>query len=459
MAIDWTKTIATYMGILIMVGQLFLSLSILIVLHELGHFLPARLFGTRVEKFYLFFDAWGGSLFKFTKGETEYGIGWLPLGGYVKISGMIDESFDKEQMAGEPQEWEFRSKTAWQRLIIMLGGVTVNFLLGFLIYAMVLFTWGNEYLPNANVTHGIYVDSLGQEMGLREGDKILAIGDQPFEKFNSRLLTRAIIIDGVASVTVERNQQELTLPIDEKFTTLLASYKYKDYDLFGPRFPFIIRRVAADSPAEKAGIQPEDQLLSLNGQSTPFAIDFVRAIADYPNETVQVGVLRNGTDTLQLQLTTSEEAKIGIGTYTPFEILGSETQEYSLAEAFPAGYRKGVNFLNDQLKAFGQMFRGNIKVQDSLGGFGTIAGMYGTEWIWERFWEMTAILSLILAFMNLLPIPALDGGHVMFLLYEVVTGKKPSDKFMEIATIVGFVIVIGLVLYANGLDLFRSIFG
>lgn len=447
------------MGILIMVGQLVLSLSILIVLHELGHFIPARLFGTRVEKFYLFFDAWGGSLFKYKKGETEYGIGWLPLGGYVKISGMIDESFDKEQMAGEPQPWEFRSKPAWQRLIIMLGGVTVNFLLGFFIYAMVLFTWGEEYLPNQNAVYGIYVDSLGQEMGLRDGDKILAIGDESFDKFDNRTLIRAIVINNVNSVTVDRDGQKVVVPIDEKFTSMLSSYKFKNFGLFGPRYPFIVRQVAKGSPAEEGGMQEGDQLLALNGQSTPYAIDFVKAISEHQEQDIKVEVLRNEKDTVTLDLKTDENAKLGIANKTQYEVLGSQTQEYSFGEALPAGFRKGTGFLSDQMKAFGQMFRGNIKVKDSLGGFGTIAGMYGREWIWERFWQMTAILSLILAFMNLLPIPALDGGHVMFLLYEVVTGQKPSDKFMEIATIVGFVIVIGLVLYANGLDIIRGIFG
>lgn len=446
------------MGILIMAGQLFLSLSILIVLHELGHFIPARLFGTRVEKFYLFFDAWGFNLFKYQKGETEYGIGWLPLGGYVKISGMIDESFDKEQMAGEPQDWEFRSKPAWQRLIIMLGGVTVNFILGFLLYSMVLWTWGEEYLPAENVTAGIYVDSLGADMGLKEGDKVLAIGDQAFEKFNNRLLIREIVINNVESVTVERDQQELKIPIDEKYTTLLSSYKYKNFGLFGPRYPFIVAQVAKESPAEVAGMQVEDQLVALNGEPTPYAIDFIRKVVDYKAQAVTVTVLRDGQN-VDLELTTNENGTIGVGAYNQLEVLGSERQDYTLGEAFPAGFTKGTQFLNDQIKAFGQMFRGKIKVQESLGGFGTIAGMYGKEWIWERFWEMTAILSLILAFMNLLPIPALDGGHVMFLLYEMVTGQKPSDRFMEIATIIGFVIVIGLVLFANGLDIIRSIFG
>lgn len=446
------------MGILIMAGQLFLSLSILIVLHELGHFLPARLFGTRVEKFYLFFDAWGFSLFKYQKGETEYGIGWLPLGGYVKISGMIDESFDKEQMAGEPQDWEFRSKPAWQRLIIMLGGVTVNFILGFLLYSMVLFVWGEEYLPAENVTAGIYVDSLGADMGLQEGDKVLAIGDQAFEKFNNRQLIREIVINNVASVTVERDQSEVKIPIDGKYTTLLSSYKYKNFRLFGPRFPFVVGQVGKDTPAEAAGVQVDDQLVAINGEATPYSIDFVRKIVDFKDQKVTLTVLRNGQN-VDLDLTTTEQGTIGVGAYNELKVLGSERQDYTLGESLPAGFTKGTQFLSDQMKAFGQMFRGKIKVQESLGGFGTIAGMYGTEWIWERFWEMTAILSLILAFMNLLPIPALDGGHVMFLLYEMVTGQKPSDRFMEIATIIGFVIVIGLVLFANGLDIIRSIFG
>ena len=446
------------MGILIMAGQLFLSLSILIVLHELGHFIPARLFGTRVEKFYLFFDAWGFSLFKHQKGETEYGIGWLPLGGYVKTSGMIDESFDKEQMAGEPQEWEFRSKPAWQRLIIMLGGVTVNFILGFLLYGMVLFVWGEEYLPAKNVTAGIYVDSLGTEMGLKEGDKVLAIGDQTFEKFNNRALIREIVINNVPSVTVERDQQEVKIPIDPKFTTLLSSYKYKGYGLFGPRYPFVVAQVGKDTPAEAAGVEVEDQLVAINGEPTPYSIDFVRKIADYKGQQITITVLRDGQN-VDLDITTTENGTIGIGAYNQLQVLGSERQDYTFGEAMPAGFVKGTQFLSDQMKAFGQMFRGKIKVQESLGGFGTIAGMYGKEWIWERFWEMTAILSLILAFMNLLPIPALDGGHVMFLLYEMVTGQKPSDRFMEIATIIGFVIVIGLVLFANGLDIIRSIFG
>jgi len=446
------------MDYVIMAGQLMLSLSILIVLHEMGHFFPARLFGTRVEKFYLFFDPWF-SLFKYKKGDTEYGIGWLPLGGYVKISGMIDESFDTEQMSQEPQPWEFRSKPAWQRLIIMLGGVTVNFLLGFLIYGMVLWVWGEEYIPNEKVEYGIYADSLGRDMGLETGDHMVSINGKPFEKFNDRLVVREIIINDARSLTVKRDGSEKEISIDPKFVGILSSYENKSEPLFSARVPFIAQEMTEDGPAKKAGIEKEDRLIALNGAPTPYFQNFYYMVKDLTEEEVNVTVLRNDSDTLNFNLTTTEDGKVGIYPYGPAHFFGTETQEYSLAEALPAGVAKGWSFLGDQVKAFGQMFRGKIKASESLGGFGTIGSMFGNEWLWERFWTMTAILSLILAFMNLLPIPALDGGHVMFLLYEVVTGRKPSDKFMERATMIGFAIVLLLVLYANGLDVIRSFFG
>ncbi len=445
------------MDYVIMAAQLMLSLSILIVLHELGHFIPAKLFGTRVEKFYLFFDPWF-SLFKVQKGETEYGIGWLPLGGYVKISGMIDESFDTEQMKEAPKPWEFRSKPAWQRLIIMLGGVTVNFLLGFFIYGMVLFVWGEEYLPNTNVKYGIYADSLGQELGLRTGDHIISVGDKPFEKFNDRVVFREIIFNDAKNITVERNGQEVQVPIDPKFVGILSSYENKDKLLFMPRYPFVIAQTAKGSPAEKAGIKAQDSIIAFNGTPTPFFDDFLELARKHKNEPITVTLVRNQQDTLNLSMTTTENGTIGVASYNASYFFDLERQDYTLLEALPAGVTKGWGFLADQFKAFGQMFRGKIKASESLGGFGSIGRMFGNVWVWERFWTMTAILSLILAFMNLLPIPALDGGHVMFLLYEVVTGRRPSDKFMEYATMIGFIIVIALVLYANGLDIVRGIF-
>ncbi len=445
------------MDYVVMAGQLMLSLSILIVLHELGHFVPAKLFGTRVEKFYLFFDPWF-SLLKVKKGETEYGIGWLPLGGYVKISGMIDESFDTEQMKSEPQPWEFRSKPAWQRLIIMLGGVTVNFILGFFIFGMVLWIYGEEYLPNENVKYGIYADSLGQEMGLRTGDHIVSVGGKPFDKFNDRVVVREIIFNNADQLTVRRDEREVELPIDEKFVGVLSSYENKDKLLFLPRYPFVVGRVVEGTPADGAGVLAEDHIIGLNGKPTPYFDSFLEKVKRHKEEQVDVRLVRNERDTLSLTMTTTENGTIGVVPYGATYFFDTERQEYTFLEALPAGTIKGWQFLTDQLKAFGQMFRGKIKPSESLGGFGSIGRMFGGVWQWERFWTMTAILSLILAFMNLLPIPALDGGHVMFLLYELVTGRKPSDKFMEYATLVGFIIVIALVLYANGLDILRGIF-
>ncbi|MDX1943002.1 MAG: RIP metalloprotease RseP [Saprospiraceae bacterium] len=467
------------MDILIMAGQLMLSLMILVTLHELGHFLPARWFNTRVEKFYLFFDPWF-SLFKARKVNgswsfdsflnknkeypddrkdiTEYGIGWLPLGGYVKISGMIDESMDTEQMKQPPQPWEFRSKPAWQRLIIMLGGVTVNFILGFFLYAMVLWIWGEEYLPNENVKYGIFVDSLGMDMGLKDGDKVLAIGDQPFEKFNDRLVIREVIINNANKLTVERDGKQIDLPIDPKFVKILSSRDSKNKLLFGPRTPFGVEAVAKDSPAERAKIQKDDQIIGFNDISTPYLTDFQKLARANKNKDVVVMILRN-PDTLRLNMKITEDGRIGVEAKSYRYYFDYKRQEYTLGQALPLGITKGLGFLNDQLKAFGQMFRGKIKVSESLGGLGSIGGMFGAEWRWERFWFMTAILSLILAFMNLLPIPALDGGHVMFLLYEMISGRKPSDKFLEYATTVGFVLVLGLIVYANGLDIWNAIKG
>jgi len=440
------------MDYVVMLGQLFLSLSILIVLHEMGHFLPAKWFNTRVEKFYLFFDPYF-SLFKYTKGETEYGIGWLPLGGYVKISGMIDESMDREQMKQPPKPWEFRSKPAWQRLIIMLGGVTVNFILGFLIWGMVLWNWGAEFMPAKNATYGIVVDSLGMQMGLQDGDKILQIGDVPFTKFNPGLLKREVVVNDATSMKVERNGSEKVLPIDPKFTDILSRHENKNMRIFTFRYPFILDSVVVGLPAYKAGFKKGDKVVGVNGTATPFYHQFSKAIKDFKEKEATLKVERGG-QRLDIVVPISDKGTIGVTRQVP----ATEREDYTLAQALPAGVKKGVDFLSVQIKAFAQMFRGKIKASESLGGFGSIAGMFGYSWNWERFWEMTAILSLILGFMNLLPIPALDGGHVMFLLYEIVSGRKPSDKFLEYATIAGFVLLIGLMLYANGLDIIRKFF-
>lgn len=441
-----------------MTGQLILSLSILIILHEAGHFIPSRLFGTRVEKFFLFFDAWGKKLFSTKIGDTEYGIGWLPLGGYVKISGMIDESMDTEQMKQPAQPWEFRAKPAWQRLIIMLGGVTVNFFLGLFLFGMVLFVWGEEYLPAENVKYGIYADSLGRELGLQNGDQVVSVGNEPFEKFNPRQVFLDIILGEADQLTVKRDGRTVTLPIKEEFATELAGYANQGGSLFSARFPFVVEKVSDGMPASKSGLQPDDRIISLNGQPTPYWQDFTVAMKGKENEEVTLGVLR-GADTLQMPIASNEHAKLGIIPYQTYDyFFDTRRMDYSFGQALSAGADKGINFLANQLKAFGQMFRGKIKASDSLGGFGTITSLFPTTWDWETFWNITAILSLILALMNLLPIPALDGGHVMFLIWEVVTGRKPSDKFMEWATMIGFIIIIALVVYANGLDVYRAFF-
>lgn len=438
---------------IIMIAQLILSLSILVILHELGHFIPAKLFKTRVEKFYLFFDPWF-SLLKFKKGETEYGVGWLPLGGYVKISGMIDESMDKEQMKQPPQPWEFRSKPTWQRLIIMLGGVTVNFLLGIFIFSMILWHYGEEYLPTENAIYGLQTDSLGREIGFMDGDKILKVGDLPFERFEPGWLKKDLVVNDIKTITVVRNGKEVEFEVNQNVIPSLSSYEYKDSPLIGLRFPFILNEIVEGSPAEKANLLKGDRFTSVNGKETFHIGEFAKELVQYKEQPVVLGIER-GDSLIQVEVITDKEGKIGVSPVDLFTILETARQDYSFSSSLPAGFSKAYNFLADQIKAFGKIFRGDIKASDSLGGFASITSLFPTEWDTETFWRITAILSLILGLMNLLPIPALDGGHVMFLLYEIVAGRKPSDRFMEVATIVGFIVILALLLYANGLDIMR----
>jgi regulator of sigma E protease len=456
------------MDILVKVGQLVLSLSILIVLHELGHFLPAKWFKTKVEKFYLFFDPYF-ELFKKKIGETEYGIGWLPLGGYVKIAGMVDESFDTEQMKEPPQPWEFRSKPAWQRLIIMLGGVTVNFVLGFFIYSMMFWTWGDKYLPTENVTWGVQPDSIGQVIGIQPGDIVTAIDTYQLQRYNPLIVKSHIVIDGSRTLTVKRDGQPVKLTISSEVAEYLSLNKNKDVMLYSLRQPFevgvmpetckgiLFWKKCEPAPAEKAGIKLGDKIIGLNGASTPFFGDFFNAVMALPKgeKDLQVQLLR-GADTLNLTVHTNEAGKIQASPAGDMsKTFKLETEQFNLLQSFPQGWKKMSNFLGSQWKAYGKMFSGEIKVTESLGSFISIGGMFPSEWDWYSFWNLTAMLSLVLAFINLLPIPALDGGHVMFLLFEVLTGKKPSDKFMEVATMIGFVILISLMVFALGLDISR----
>ncbi|MFB6454554.1 RIP metalloprotease RseP [Chitinophaga sp. Hz27] len=442
--------------ILIKGGQLILSLSILVVLHELGHFIPAKLFKTRVEKFYLFFDPWF-SLFKIKKGETEYGIGWLPLGGYVKISGMIDESMDKEQMAKPPQPWEFRAKPAWQRLIIMIGGVTVNILLAFFIYFMILWTHGYKYLPTKNLTWGIQVDSLGKSIGLQDGDKILSLDNKEVKEFAK--IPGYMILHSSKTIQVDRNGQVVNVAIPEGFigkvmSELKAKRIFMDVRL-PDSLPYVVEKVKKGA-GEKAGIKAGDQMLRVNGADASTFEHFMTEIKKYKSQTITLDVVR-GKDTVQLHPALDSTGLLMVQAKSPLE---ETTIHYTFFQAIPAGVHMGIDKINSYILQLRLLFVSkDVKMTESLGGFGSIAQLFPEEWNWLDFWDLTAFLSIILAVMNILPIPALDGGHVLFLIYEIVTGRKPGEKFLEYAQIVGMVILLGLLLLANGLDIWRHFFG
>jgi len=445
------------MDTLVNVSQFLLSLSLLIILHELGHFLPARWFKTRVEKFYLFFDfAPFNSLWKTKRGDTEYGIGWLPLGGYVKISGMVDESMDTDALKQPPQPWEFRSKKAWQRLIIMLGGVTVNFLLGFAIFAMMLWWYGERYMPANGVEHGLAFDSLLIEQGFRDGDMILQVAGKPFDRVDQADFLENLLLGEPAEVAIRRAGKDTTLSVSRDAIQALTKPGVLKGPMFAPRIPFIVESVVPGKPAAEGGIQPGDRIVSVDDVPTPFYDQFTRQARLKKGESVDIGYLR-GADTAQTRITLTPEGLIGVMAKQQ-DLIRTERSRYNLLSAIPAGVQKGVGFLNTQMKAFGMMFSGKLNVNDNLGSLISISKLYGTTWDWERFWAMTASLSILLAFMNLLPIPALDGGYVVFLLWEVVTGRRVSDQVMEKAVTVGFFLLLGLMVYALGLDLWRHVF-
>lgn len=447
------------MEIVIKLSQFLLSLSLLIILHELGHFIPAKLFKTRVEKFYLFFDI-KYSLFKKKIGETEYGIGWLPLGGYVKISGMIDESMDKDQMALPPQPWEFRSKPAWQRLIIMLGGVTVNFILAFIIYIGMTFAYGDLYINNSDVKDGVWVSNpVVEKIGIQTGDKIIAVDGQKIERFHE--INEKILMG--KEVTIERNgvQQTIALPINF-IDKLMSGGKISIVEL---RVPFVVTATDELSP-NKNTVQPKDIITSFNGTPIKYADELFALIKNAKNKTVPAIVKRNDKE-IALSLVVNDSSKMGIGyagrlPYDNLKKLGLypvSEQDYSFFESFPIGIEKGKNQLLGYGKQLKMIFNPNTGAYKGVGGFAAIYNIFPDTWSWEIFWTITALLSIMLGVMNLLPIPALDGGHVMFLLYEIISGRKPSDKFMENAQMVGFVLLISLLVFANGNDIYKAIVG
>jgi len=432
---------------LIMAGQLILALSIIVTIHEFGHFIAARAFGIRVEKFFLFFDAWDIKLFKYKKGDTEYGIGWLPLGGYVKISGMIDESMDKEAMKLPPKDYEFRSKPAWQRLIVMLGGVIMNFILGIALMAFVTLKYEKEYLPVESIDSGIYAYDLGKEVGFKTGDKLVSVNGEKLDRFSD--ITSQSNLMG-ATVTVLRNGEEVEITIPDDF--------YKNYTKKRPLFiradnySFTIDSVVLDGPAYKAGLMANDKILNVDSVQIASFGDFRNKIVNSGGQTVNMHILR-GVDTLVFSVDVDSVGIVGVVTNTP----PYEYKNYSLSDGLKYGWNDGISVLKANAKGFGKIFSGKEKATDSLQGPIGIATIYGSEWKWHRFWFLTAMISLILAFMNLLPIPALDGGHVVFLAIEVITRRKLSDNFMEKAQMVGMVLLLGLMVFVIGNDIWKHI--
>jgi regulator of sigma E protease len=437
------------MEIFIKASQFLLSLSILIILHEAGHFTFAKIFKTRVEKFYLFFDPWF-SLLKKKIGETEYGLGWLPLGGYVKISGMIDESMDKEAMKLPPQPYEFRSKPGWQRLLIMLGGVMVNFLLALVIYVLVLYTWGESYIPTKNLTAGVMVDSVAMQMGLRNGDKILSIDGKATDNYLA--IVHDIVVNDAKTIQIEREGSLMEVEIPENVIAPLLKTSFPIL----PRVPFYVQDFGNNSPARKAGMQVNDRIIGINGAYFQYWDQFKEIIPRYKNQTTDISVVRNEKDTMQFNVAIGEDAKIGVMVDLNLNrFYEDKIVHYTFLQSIPAGIDKGFRTVSSYLKQLKLLFKPETKAYESIGGFLKIGSIFSPVWDWQSFWNMTALLSIILAVMNILPIPALDGGHVAFLLYEMVTGRKPGDKFMEYAQITGMVILLSLLVYANGNDIIQ----
>ena len=428
--------------------QLLMSLSLLIILHELGHFIPARIFKTRVEKFFLFFDV-KFALFQRKIGETTYGIGWLPLGGYVKISGMIDESMDTEQMKQPAQPWEFRSKPAWQRLIIMLGGVTVNLILGFLIYIMILFVWGKNTLYTEALPLGLDPSPIAQEIGFQPGDQLISVDGETLD--NVLEINKYLFLRSVESVTVAHSDgstEQLAIPAN------FGKRMFESGELipFSPVLPAVLDSVVPNSPAAGAGLLPNDKLLSINGKSIEIWGDFKHEMTEESQIITLVYERQSSRDTLQIK--TAPDGTLGVFPQLPQVAFTNE--KLSVGESISEGFSYGYWTLHDYVAQFQYIF--TKKGASQLGGFGAIGNMFPSTWNWKGFWASTALISIILAFMNVLPIPALDGGHVMFLTYEILTGRKPNDKFMEYAQMFGFFLLMALVLYANGNDLYRLIF-
>jgi len=460
---------------LIMAGQLLLGLSILVILHELGHFLAARAFGIKVEKFYLFFDAWGFKLFSFKVGDTEYGVGWLPLGGYVKIAGMIDESMDTEQLNAPAQPWEFRSKPAWQRLIVMLGGIIVNVIVGIFIFWMVAFKYGDTFIPNDKLAYGVSPGVVGKQMGLKAGDKILAVNGQKLIYLDEILSSKVLLNN--TKLTISREGKTMDLRVPESVLDSISKYKIKEFvaprmvakkigtvvspedlqpkvSLFGKIKALIVKPepIKVEAPAYAAGMKEGDSILAVNGKTVKFYDDITSEVYKNKGKKIDVKVQR-GTEILALTPTVSKEGTLGIS--IPTIRPAFTTINYGFLESFSIGVNKGWTTFTDNAKGIWKMITGKLSARNISSPIG-IAQVYGSEFEWEKFWGLTGLISMALAFMNLLPIPALDGGHVVFLIIEMIKGKPLSDKFMERAQVAGFVILLSLMVFAFGNDILKG---
>ena len=432
-------------------AQFILSFSILVVLHELGHFIPARLFKTRVEKFYLFFNP-GFSLWKKKIGETEYGIGWIPFGGYVKIAGMVDESMDTDQLNKAPESWELRSKPAYQRLIVMLGGVIVNVVLAIVIFIGIVWYWGEEYLPAKNVTYGVHASALAKSVGIQEGDIIVSLDQKELENFDA--LESKLVLENHKTMEVKRGGNMVTLNLPDTLSSALAKIK-KTVPFVSLRFPVIVDSVGNTAVTlEGTQFNKGDTLLFINNQSVQYRHDFEEIKKKLADKNIVV-IAKRGKDTVTVKAKVSSAGQLGLFLKLPNIIFTTVHTDYSFFEAVPIGTKRCFTTLDNYVQGIKQIFTGKVNPNDSLGSLISIGNTFSAQWDWYKFWSLTAIFSIILAFMNVLPIPALDGGHALFILFEMITGRKPSDKFMEYAQVVGMVLMFGLMFYALGLDVWR----
>jgi regulator of sigma E protease len=438
------------MEVLIMAGQLILGLSILVGLHEWGHMFAAKMFGMRVEKYFIGFPP---KIFSFQKGETEYGIGAIPLGGFVKISGMIDESMDTEAMNKEPQPYEFRSKPAWQRLIVMLGGIIVNVIVGIFIFIVIAYNNGDKYLSSTEVNkYGIVAGDLAKEIGLQTGDKIVRVNGKPFTNFDE-LGSSEVLLGSNSSYTVNRAGKEVEIDIPNDFIEKLSDPEEKR-GFIRPLEPFKIGEVVAASPAQKAGLQTGDKVVSINGQPIQFFHELQGQLQTLKGKKTEL-IVQRGAETKKLTATVDEDGTLG---FYPESLLNYTAIKYTLPQAISAGTNDAFAVVYNNIKGFGKIFRGEVSASKALSGPIGIARMFGGVWDWSRFWYLTGLLSMVLAFMNALPIPALDGGHAVILSYEIISGRKPSDRFLENAQKVGMVLLLGLMAFAIFNDVWKAVF-